>query len=217
MRNATIALLLLTTATPSLAMASEAHPTVRVIGDSHVERLGPMIDRAVAEEGYESLGHLARRGWSASRYIRENDMTERLTENGAPDIVVISLGGNDRCGNRVIYRKQLEWVVAEAREAGAQRIVWLGPAASDMERSETSQMVGTWHERSAEWQSEILPELGVEWIDSRPMTQDGHGIDGIHFTVRAYRVWCQGALAAAHLIDAAPADVVAVERTSAHV
>ncbi len=218
MKNAVVAVLLtVLTAAPSTALASvadeaDATGSVMVIGDSHVERLGPMIDRAVRASGRESLGYLARRGWSASRYVREDDMAERLTENGRPDVVVISLGGNDRCRNRVIYEKQLRWVVDQAREAGATRIVWLGPAASDVERSEQAQMVGEWHEHNAEWQSEILPGLGVEWIDSRPMTQDGHAVDGIHFTVRAYRAWCEGALAQARLLD-----VAETERTSAQV
>jgi len=211
LRTALVALLLLSVPSTALASTPEA-PSVFVIGDSHIERLGPMIDRAVAEEGYTSLGHLARRGWSTGRYVREADLVERLTENGAPDIVVISLGGNDRCRDDARYREQLAWIVDRVHEAGAQRIVWLGPASSDMERSERAQLVGEWHERNADRQAEILPSLGVEWIDSRPMTQEGHGVDGIHFTYRAYTAWCRGALEAAHLVD--PPAAPLVERTA---
>ena len=222
MRTALIALLLLTTPCTALASDADTKTSVMVIGDSHIERLGPMIDRAVEHEGYESLGHLARRGWSTARYIREADLVERLTENGTPDIVVISLGGNDRCRSEDRYREQLTWIVDRVREAGVQRIVWLGPAASDMERSERAQMVGEWHERMAEWQSQMLPELGVEWIDSRPLTQSGHGMDGIHFTGRAYSTWMRGALREANILPAevnvdAPVDAPVLARTGLEV
>lgn len=183
---------------PSLVHA-QATPTVRVVGDSHVERLGPMIDRAVRDAGLASLGHLARRGWSTGRYVRTGDLAERLREGGRPDVVVVSLGGNDRCRHPVVYRKQLAWVVDEARAAGAARVVWLGPAASDAARSEYAEFVGGWHERNAEWQREILPALGVEWIDSRPLTRGAQGEDGIHFTREGYASWCEGALARARL------------------
>jgi len=211
LRTTLLALLLVAIPSPALASTPEA-PGVFVVGDSHIERLGPMIDRAVADEGYTSLGHLARRGWSTGRYVREGDLVERLTEHGRPDIVVISLGGNDRCRNDARYREQLEWVVARVREAGAQRIVWLGPASSDMERSERAAFVGEWHERNADRQADILPGLGVEWIDSRPMTREGHGMDGIHFTYGAYTAWCRGALEAAHLVE--PPATPGVERTA---
>jgi lysophospholipase L1-like esterase len=184
---------------PSLVHA-QATPAVRVVGDSHVERLGPMIDQAVRDAGYESLGHLARRGWSTGRYVRTGDLRERLAEGGRPDVVVVSLGGNDRCASRIVYRKQLAWIVDEARAAGAERVVWLGPAASDVERSEYAEWVGGWHERNAEWQQEILPDLGVEWIDSRPLTRGGQSDDGIHFTREAYAAWCADALAQARLL-----------------
>ncbi|MEZ4338465.1 MAG: SGNH/GDSL hydrolase family protein [Sandaracinaceae bacterium] len=216
MHHAVLALVLVVLTAPATAFATvdgEGEPTtsVMVIGDSHVERLGPMIDRAVRESGHVSLGYVARRGWSARRYVRADDMAERLSEHGRPDVVVVSLGGNDRCSNRIIYEKQLRWVVDQAHEAGATRIVWLGPATSDVEVSERAQSVGEWHEHNADWQSEILPELGVEWIDSRPMTLEGHGRDGIHFTIGAYRAWCQGALAQARLIDVGDREQSAVD------
>ena len=218
MRTALIALLLLTIPTAALASDADARASVMVVGDSHIERLGPMIDRAVERQGYQSLGHLARRGWSTARYVRQADLVERLTENGTPDIVVISLGGNDRCQNEARYREQLEWIVDRVREAGVQRIIWLGPAASDMERSERARWVGEWHERNADLQSEILPELGVEWIDSRPLTQRGHGVDGIHFTVRAYTRWMRSALREANILPT-PVDAgdPATARTSLEV
>ncbi|MBX3275763.1 MAG: SGNH/GDSL hydrolase family protein [Sandaracinaceae bacterium] len=176
---------------------------VRIVGDSHVARLGPRIERAVRDEGAVSLGYLSRRGWSTGRYVRANDLVDRMTENGRPDVVVVSLGGNDRCASRAVYAAQLARVVAAAREAGATRVVWLGPAASDGERSEYARHVADWHERNADWQRELLPAMGVEWIDSRPLTRGGHGADGIHFTPSGYDAWSARALARVRLRDAA--------------
>ena len=204
MRTALLMLTIALAVLPTVARADTPAPRVMIVGDSHIERLGPMMSRAVQEDGLESLGSLARRGWSTARYVREGDLQQRLTENGTPDIVIISLGGNDRPRNMTRYREQLAWVVGQVREAGATRIIWLGPAASDMARSERARMVGEWHEHNADWQSQILPEMGVEWLDSRDFTHTGHGMDGIHFTVRAYRSWCHAALQAAH-IEPAPA------------
>jgi hypothetical protein len=84
--------------------------------------------------------------------------------------------------------------VEQARAAGARHIVWLGPASSAVHQNARAAQVGAFHEQNAEWQHELLPELGVTWVDSRPMTHHFHGRDGIHFTRTGYRTWAGGVL-----------------------
>ncbi|GAB5549515.1 MAG: hypothetical protein SangKO_092750 [Sandaracinaceae bacterium] len=177
----------------SSAQAQGDAPRLVVVGDSHVERLGPMLARRAEAAGLQSAGWLARRGWSTSRYVREGDLAAQLEARGRPEVVVVSLGGNDRPRNRARYQRQLAWIVRQAREAGAERVLWLGPASSDASRGPRAEMTRRWHENNADLQSEMMAELGVEWIDSRPVTHEGHGVDGIHFTGRGYVHWADHA------------------------
>jgi lysophospholipase L1-like esterase len=171
-----------------------AEPGVFIVGDSHVQMLGPMLAGRLEDAGVRVLGHESRPGWSTLSYRREGDLRRLLVARGRPEVVVISLGGNDRPGSEAAYRRQLRWVVEQARAAGARRIIWLGPAASAVERSARAARVGAHHEQNAEWQRALLPELGVTWVDSRPMTRRFHAQDGIHFTRDGYRTWVRGVL-----------------------
>ena len=53
---------------------------------------------------------------------------------------------------------------------------------------------GARHEANAELQRELLGDLGVRWIDSRPLTQRDHRRDGVHFTRTGYSTWTAGIL-----------------------
>lgn len=171
-----------------------SEPRVFILGDSHVQMLGPILSRQLEEERIRVVGHESRPGWSTQSYRRTGDLRVLLERRGRPEIVVVSLGGNDWPGSEERYRSQLRWVVEEARAAGAERILWLGPATSAVERSPQAAEVGARHERNAEWQRQLLPQLGVVWIDSRPMTRRFHAPDGIHFTRSGYRTWARGVL-----------------------
>ena len=62
-------------------------------------------------------------------------------------------------------------------------------------------------------QAELLPALGVTWVDSRPLTLEHHGRDGIHFTRSGSSAWAQGALPTV-TSAVAPAAVVADTQTA---
>ncbi len=182
------------------SVASSAHadvgapPSVFIVGDSHVQMLGPTLGRRLEAAGVEVAGYEARPGWSTARYQRSGDLQDVLERAGRPEIVVVSLGGNDFVGSAETYYAQLAWVVDRARAAGAQQIVWLGPATSDEAAGARAAEVALRHEHNAELQAELLPALGVTWIDSRPMTEADHRRDGVHFTRAGYVRWAQGAL-----------------------
>ena len=181
----------------SLAPAAEAQaslPSVFVVGDSHVEMVGPMLTARLDEVGFRALGYEARRGWSTRRYREAGDLRSLLEQRGRPEIVIVSLGGNDRVSSRERYAEDLAWIVSEARAAGARQIVWLGPATSDASAGRRAAWTGARHEANAELQRELLAGLGVRWIDSRPLTQQHHRRDGVHFTRTGYSTWTAGIL-----------------------
>lgn len=186
-----------------LAQDETSETRVMIVGDSHVERLGPMLSRVVESSGMVALGSVARRGWSTRRFVEAGDLAHLLGSHGRPDVVVIALGGNDRPRDLERYREEIAWVVAQARTAGAERVLWLGPATSNAARGRHARRTGAWHEHSAGWQEQIVPSLDVQWIDSRPFTRRWHRSDGIHFTVRGYRGWARSAWTAA---DVPPVD-----------
>lgn len=207
LRHVALALSLSLTLASSVAEASDTEPAVFVVGDSHVQMLGPTLTHRLEERGVRVAGYEARPGWSTQRYRRAGDLTDVLEGAGRPEIVVVSLGGNDFVGSPETYYAQLSWVVDHARAAGAREIIWLGPATSDVEAGERAAEVGARHERNANLQAELLPALGVTWIDSRPMTTEHHGRDGIHFTRSGYSDWARGALPSV-------TDAIAQERPS---
>lgn len=201
-------LLALTVSLASTARADEPTPSVFVVGDSHVQMVGPMLTRRLARAGYRALGYEARPGWSTRRYRRADDLRALLERSGRPQIVIVSLGGNDFVSSRERYAEDLAWVVGEAKAAGARQIVWLGPATSDASASERAASTGARHERNAELQRELLAPLGVRWIDSRPLTLAHHGRDGVHFTRTGYATWTEGVLPAiCHVVSARFAQV----------
>ena len=132
--RSTLLLVLLALFVPTAALAQSgpdeeelpAAARVVVLGDSHVERLGPMLERAVRQNGHQSVDSLARRGWSTRRYLREGDLDRQLAARGRPNLALVSLGGNDRTRSDEVYAEQLGAIVRELRDAGVERIVWLG-------------------------------------------------------------------------------------------
>jgi lysophospholipase L1-like esterase len=195
----------------SISLASTAYaqetgspPSVFIVGDSHVQRVGPMLTARLGRGGFRALGYESRPGWSTRRYREAGDLRAVLERSGRPEIVIVSLGGNDFVSSRERYAEDLGWVVSEARAAGARHIVWLGPASSDASAGERAASTAARHEANAELQRELLGELAVRWIDSRPLTLTHHGRDGVHFTRTGYVTWTDAVLPEIAPIEDAP-------------
>ena len=160
-------------------------PTLALIGDSHTQALWPRVISAVAPSGYTVVLQEAQPGWSeASFRSKKPDLPSRLAA-ARPEVVVIELGGNaQKVGDA--YAEDARWLVAAAKDAGAKRVIWYGPATSV---ASINQDAATRHERTAEAQESLLPALGVEWHDSRPLTLTDQRSDGVHFTNAGYNRW----------------------------
>ena len=158
---------------------------VALIGDSHTQAIWPIVSRALTGAGFTVTLQEARPGWSELTYRQKMpDLPERL-KAANPDIVVIELGGNGYTKGDA-YAEELRWLVQAAQDAGADRVIWYGPATTAQGASAS---VTARHEQAAEDQSRLLPDLGVEWHDSRPLTTTDHRDDGVHFTMTGYNRW----------------------------
>lgn len=159
-------------------------PTLALIGDSHTQAIWPLVKSALSATHSVVLQE-ANPGWSEATYRQKMpDLPARLAA-ARPEIVAIELGGNGtKTGDA--YAEDVRWLVSAAKDAGASRIIWYGPATTAQGASD---YVRDRHEQIADEQSRLLPSLGVEWHDSRPLTLTDQRSDGVHFTNTGYRRW----------------------------
>jgi len=159
-------------------------PTLALIGDSHTQALWPIVKSSLSGT-HEVVLQEANPGWSEVSYRQKMpDLPSRLA-SARPDIVVIELGGNGTKTGEA-YAEDVRWLVDAAKASGADRIIWYGPATT---ATGASTYVRDRHEQIANEQSRLLPSLGVEWHDSRPLTLTDQRSDGVHFTSAGYSRW----------------------------
>ncbi len=95
-----------------------------LIGDSYGEGIGPHLRRQMMACGIE-YSFDARRGTSATQWVRE-DWIEPVLK-GNPDVVIISLGGNDFLRQDIdTVREAIDGIAARVRGSGA-RLLWVEP------------------------------------------------------------------------------------------
>ena len=158
---------------------------VALVGDSHTQAIWPIVSRALTGAGLNVVLQEARPGWSEVTFRQKMPELPQRLKDARPDIVVIELGGNGY-NKGAAYEEDLLWLVNAAKDAGADRIIWHGPATTAQGASDT---VRARHNQAAEDQRALLPGLGVEWHDSRPLTTTDHRDDGVHFTMTGYNRW----------------------------
>jgi len=153
---------------------------VHMIGDSHMEALGPRLLDALPAARYD-VTYEFHRGYSTQR-------AAEAFSGSVADVYVVELGGNDR-GDQDMERAAL---VRQLRQVNpASRIVWFGPPRA------VKAPFDLYHDQQAASQGLQFAALTRNastrfgWFDSRPWTQTGHGPDGVHFTMTAYRTWAQ--------------------------
>lgn len=157
---------------------------VWIVGDSHMEALGPRLVRGIQAQGGDP-GYVAHRGWSERKYMSDAEGRAALAHGARADLVIVALGGNNQTMDAAAYKANIQRVLGQIG-LPASKVVWVGPSAVNASRDpETARR----HAATRELQRAILPTLGVRWVDSWPVTQTGQGADGVHFTRDGYDAW----------------------------
>jgi len=193
-----------------------------VIGDSHSRpswgfggRLGKMLNDAGIPTQIVAHGGRGAPWFVSGRYPallprpgRGSGTLKEALSDFQPDLLIVALGANDallgivdgysHSGEHKLApfpqrQEQYLAVLAEfvqiAKDAGVRKIIWFGPSKFD--RDDQHLIPGG--QQVAQWQSQVLVPLGVEWHDSIPMTADLPTNDGIHFKSAEYGVWASRA------------------------
>ena len=154
---------------------------VALIGDSHSQALFPRLRDALVQQDYQVVSMVSKPGWGAKRFVDEGMATVPQEAEG----VVVALGGNNH-NLTSDYGRQIDRFINSI--GPNRRIVWIGPATSDMGIAGDT---GKRHEWTADFLTGALPSRGIKFIDSRPFTKTGHRDDGVHFTAAGYDHWAQ--------------------------
>jgi len=158
---------------------------IALLGDSHSTVLFPYLAPKLEAAGHQVVAQEKHSGWGVKTYLKNNTVPNTLT-GVAPDLVVVELGGNNTNFNTESYRDEMALLLAQLKAVGAKKVLWFGPATSD---PNIDSYTANRHDKTAVLQAQLLPAMGVKWIDSRPATLTGQRSDGVHFTTSAYHHW----------------------------
>lgn len=153
-----------------------------LVGDSQAVGLKPHMVELMRARGWQLVGSSTFGGWSTGRMVNEGELPalSRLE----PALAVVVLGGNDQPNSALAGK--IGDLVEKLRWSSHPRIVWVGPAHS------TRPEVNERKDRVAAIQRQIIPRLGVWWIDGQRMTEDlPHTPDGVHFSTVGRRLWAE--------------------------
>lgn len=164
---------------------------IALIGDSQSEALWPRVQKVLPHHDFVLVR--TQRAWAESHYKSEGKLEQQL-KDAKPNLVVIELGGNNATLNDEKYKASVDWMLNAARQSGAKKILYFGPAAATKEPFKGNK------EWTRSFQSKYLPgQPGVAWYDNFPHTQTGQ-VDGVHFGGPTYNTW---AAALVPVIDSA--------------
>lgn len=142
------------------------------IGDSHVQALGPRVREALGERyDVTTVAHAGK----SSRWFAEGPLEEALARY-EPDIVVLSLGGNDAIWGERSHEGYVREILAQVWKANAIPL-WVGPFYAT--RDDVAERHNETGDRLRFW----LGNYGVPYLDGRPISQDATlRSDGVHFS-----------------------------------
>jgi lysophospholipase L1-like esterase len=176
------------------ALEGRAKPrSILIIGDSHSQgswTLGGRLAAAFEAQGITTT-QAAVPGSSVWWWLQENHLSDLLSSEPTPDLVIVELGGGD-AARRVTqgkYNAQLRQFVEILRAAGIGEIVWLSPTKDEIAGGNDQR-----RQELADWQASKLPEFDVQVIEQRTHTDPITTTDGIHYSREGYILWAESLL-----------------------
>lgn len=151
-----------------------------MFGDSHTQVVFPIIGKLLTSMGYDVLSKPVA-GWTLKKHL--DDGLESMVQSFKPDVLVLSLGGNNS-NLTDSYQNDIDEVLRIAKENNVKKVFWVSPAwaiRSDVQKR---------HEWTTNYLKAHLPKR-VRFIDIRPLTKNGHRDDGVHFSTSKYNEWAE--------------------------
>ena len=150
-----------------------------LVGDSHTQIIFPNLIPLIENDGHEVVYTNPKAGWTLRKHI-ENNLENELI-NSQPNIVIYSLGGNNRDLDNKSYRETIKEGLKIARNSGAKQVIWISPFYAlddDVEKR---------HYWTHNFLRNVLPVYGVKYIDLRKVSRTGHKSDNVHFKNEKYK------------------------------
>ena len=153
--------------------------TYALIGDSHTQVVFPFLEDILMQQGNQVVVSKPMAGWTMKKHLQ--DGLSYLISNAKPDVLLISLGGNNQNLSNS-YMESINAIMQIAKENNIKEVIWVSPAWAIRDDVQIR------HEWTSNFLKANLPKR-VRFIDIRPITKDGHRSDGVHFTREKYREW----------------------------
>ena len=150
-----------------------------LVGDSHAQAVFPKLKNIFEQLGHRVVVSKPKAGWTLKKHL--NDGLGYLLQQTQPDVLILSLGGNNS-NLSSSYQYDINEVLRHAKNAGVSKVFWVSPAWAL--RSDVQQR----HEWTTNYLKSNLPKR-VRLIDIRPLTKTGHRSDGVHFDSATYDRW----------------------------
>lgn len=146
-----------------------------LLGDSHLEAIGPKLRPLLAAKGITAR-IIPRRGQGVNSFV-DDEAVFRAVQEFRPDVTVLFLGGNDGREDAASYRTKVQRLLGQVPNP-----VWVGPwFASDPE-------VQGRHLRAGADIRAVTSRMRVPFLDGqihapRAQLRD----DGVHYTAAGYQ------------------------------
>lgn len=167
--------------------------TVLHIGDSQVAgAYGRILGDLITQRGAVSYIQEGRVGWGVRAWNNgrlggtgaSRPTVEQLAQQTQPDIILITLGGNDHqlALAQEDYPNEIEFLYRSAKE-NAQTVIWISPPRAVRRSSQL--------QNGRDVVSQLIHNtVGPFYVESRDITGEfGRSRDGVHFTVRGAETW----------------------------
>jgi hypothetical protein len=158
---------------------------IALIGDSHAKVVFKHLVKMLPELGFDNVYTRAENGWSVKQHIKKGTLPQLKASK--PDVVLVSLGGNNFDMSPSRYRQTVDKLLSATKDIGAQ-VIWVGPTTSSSSKATKTEKR---HKKTHEMLAEYLPSKSVYYIDNRAFTAGGWGKDGVHYPSSFYKKWAQ--------------------------
>lgn len=157
-----------------------------LIGDSHAKVIFKTLVPLLKQAGFTPVYGKAQNGWSLKKHISQGTLAEM--RRAKPDLIVVSLGGNNQDMKAQSYAQTVKSLVQMANNVGAQ-IIWFGPTTSNFGLAPNTEKRHKWTDQ---FLSQVVPKFGT-YISMREFTTGNWGKDGVHYSPSRYKEWARKA------------------------